>query len=454
MIDTERKNIMSFVPITGIVKRAVLDSWGDINRDHARYLAWAIDGLKKLCRETLKSSGKRYAILNINKNLNSAVLPCDFKEEIFVGLIDNCGQKVPLNVNPNIVNNFLIENEEPCDQSCHAKCNCYPKQICNDLQTTQIINKIIIKDVEYDQTVTMTLLPNGEYYKVTTTPVYNTALDAVQYIDKKEYITTFDTETCGCIKQTDTNQHLIAACNWDAYCCYCTSCTQSNTDFGGYKIFYETGTIHFDGAMIYDKVYLEYRGTLPKSGNEYLVPEVAYETLIEYTKHKAIANKKGVSRWERLDQFDSYTRERNNMTKVMGRMKFSDILHAALLVPQFNYNSNGCYTPARVSSGGGADTSPRQVFVTNTQYVNVPSPPVLPSKPTVIRVEGSEMEGGITYKNHSLAGVPLLIFANSFNRYLNDDEWVAVEGGGFTVLTGIYQEGDFFIVTPKWWIAA
>lgn len=447
----ERKNITSFVPLSRIVKRAVLDMYGDFERDEARYQAWAVDGLKKLTRETLKS-GKRFAVININKNLNSAILPCDFKEELYVGLINECGQKIPLNINPDIVNNFLIEKEVACDTPCASKCNCYPKQLCNDLQTTQVINKILISDTEYDQTVTTTLLPNGEYYKVTTTPVMNMVTSGIDYIDKKEYITTFDLETCGCVKPTEENTHLLAACNWDLYCCYCGPCKSSNTQYGGYKIFYETGTIHFDGAMIYDKFYLEYRGGLPKSGNEYLVPEVAYDCLIEYTKDKAIWNKKGVPQWERRDQNDRYLIERGNMAKVMGRMNLSDIIHSAMNVPKFNYNPDGCYTPS-VGSGGGTSSAPAPVLITSVQYVNVPSPaPGVPSRPTMIRVEGSELSGGTTYNNSILAGVPLLIDADPINRYLTDSEFTLVPAGGFTISIGTFGAGDWFTIIPKWWL--
>lgn len=447
----ERKDITSFIPLNRIVKRAVLDMYGDFAKDESRFQAWAIDGYKKLVRETLKS-GKRYAVININKNLNSAILPCDFKEEIFVGLIDNCGEKVALNVNPNIVNNFLIEDEVPCDQPCPEKCKCYPKQLCNDLQTTQIINKILINDTEYDQTVTTTLMPDGEFYQVTTTPIWNVATEEIDYINEKKYITNFDTAACGCIKPTEENKHLLAACNWDLYCCYCTKCKSRNTEFGGYRIFYETGTIHFDETMIYEKIYLEYRGVLPKSGNEYLVPEVAFDTLLELTKWYSVRNKKGVAQWERRDFFDNYTTERKNMTKVMGRMKLEDIIHSAMLVPQFDYNSSGCYTPRSIPQ---PPQDQNVTITTGIQYVNVPSasPAPNPGRPTTITIEGTQMTGGVTYINPILAGVPLLIFANPFNRYLTDSEYTLEPSGGFTILTGVYGAGDFFVLTPAWWLA-
>lgn len=443
----ERKDITAFVPLKNVVRRALLDTWGDFAKDEARYQAWAIDCIKLLTRQTLKT-GKRFALININKNLNSAILPCDFKEEIFVGLVDSCGEKIPLNINPNIVNNFLIEKEIPCDTPCPAKCNCYPKQLCNDLQTTQVINKITLNEIEYDQTVTKTLLPNGEYYQVTTTPVWNTVTDVVDYIDTKEYITTFDTETCGCIKPTARNECRLEACDWDLYCCYCTPCSKSNTEYGGYKIFYETGTIHFDGTMGCDKFYLEYLGSLPKSGNEYLVPEVAYETLIEMTKWYSVRNKKGVPQWERESFRNNFIIARTDMVKVMGRMSLTDIFHAASLVPQFNFNYNVCnsrgsYVPCVTNTVQSGST----VITTTTTVI-----PSGSCNPSIYTTNGSLMEGGTKYNNPRLIGVPFRVFANSFNRMLTTSEYIVLPTGGFDLspLGTVYGLADEFDIYPKW----
>lgn len=451
---SKRQDIQSFIPLSRIVKRAIVDMYGDYTKDEARFTLWAVDGLKKLVSQTLRS-GKRYAILNINKHLNSAVLPCDFKEAITVALINSCGEKIKLNINPDIVNNFLVEEEVPCDTACEAKCNCYPKQMCADLQTTQVINKILINDTEYNETVTTTLLPNGEYYKVTTTPILDMVSSTIVYKDKKEYVTSFDTAECGCIKPTERNCAKLECLCWDVFCCYCTSCNNGAEDFGGYKIFLETGTIHFDGAMIYDKVYLEYRGSMPKSGNEYLVPEVAYETLVQLTKSYSIQNKKGTALWERREQFDAYTREYGNMKKIMGRISLEDILQSALLVPKFDYNSNGCYTPSSVSRSS-ANTSQNQVIVRETVYVNVPSPaPPIATHPTIITFEGSEMTPGAgtsqIYTNTLLgSAVSVRVFANPLNRFLTVAEY-SFSGNQITINTGAtYGTGDFFDAFPRW----
>lgn len=447
---TKRQDIQSFIPLRKVVNRAIADMYGDHNKDEARFTMWAVDGLKKLTRETLRS-GKRYAVLNINKHLNSAVLPCDFNEEIYVGLIDSCGEKIDLNINNKIVNNFLIENEIPCDQPCEAKCNCYPKQMCADLQTTQVVNKAFINSVEYDQTVTTTLLPNGEYYKVTTTPILDIVTDTVVYQDKKEYIATFDTATCGCVKPTARNCAILECLCWDVYCCYCTSCKSTSEDFGGYRIFKETGTIHFDGAFVYDKAYLEYRGSMPKSGNEFLVPEVAYDTLRELTKSYSIQNKKGVPKWERDDQFEHYVRERSNMKKVLGRISLADILRSALMVPKFDFNANGCYTPASAFRSSTGTSLPTQVLVQETVYVSVPVPaPPTIQYPPLITFEGTEAAGGTTYSSSYLNNAnKIRIFSSPVNRMLTTAEYTWTPGTATIVLlTGPYGAGDWFDIFP------
>jgi len=300
-VSTTLQDLRTFVPVNKIGRRAAADMYEDFDKVEARYALWTVDGLKKLTRETLKSPMRR-AILKVNKYLNNAVLPCDFKSELGVYIINSCGEKVPLTINPNIVNAHLI-TEYPCESECEAKCGCLPKQLCADIQTTQVKNVIRIGDTDYEETVTSQLLPSGEYRIVTTTPYEDLHNGGIRYDDKIEYVTDFDTAACGCITPSERNLAKLEAVCWDAFCCYCAPCVPGNSEFGGYNIFEENGTIHFDGALASDKIYLEYRGALPKHGNEYLIPEVAYDTLVQWTKWCSIANKKGVPKWERDDQF-------------------------------------------------------------------------------------------------------------------------------------------------------
>lgn len=448
---TTLQDIRTFIPINKVVRQAALDMYADFEKVQAQYTAWAIRGIKKLTKETLKSP-KRYALLTVNKNLNNAVLPCDFKELIGAFLINSCGEKVPIVVNGNILPTTSIIDDLGCDVECEAKCGCYPKQLCEDIQTTQVINKITIGDAQYDETVTSTLTPNGEYYIVTTTPVLDMVESGIQYITKKEYVTSFDVAYCGCIKPTERNYARLEACCYEAWCCHCAPCADSTAEVGGYRIFEENGTISFDRSMPGDKVLLIYRGFLPKQGNEYLVPEIAFETLVEYTKHKSIANKKGVAQWERRDQLDAYRRERDNMTKSTIRFSLSDIMHSVLNVPKFSYNYNACggnggYIPYNA-------TAPTNTVQTNVQYVNLgSSSPPLPLRPTIVTFEGTEATGGVVYNNSILAtATSIRVFSNVFNRFLTSSEFNVIPTGGVDLspLGTVYSSGDFFDIIINW----
>lgn len=448
MATTTLQDLRTFIPVSNIVKQAILDMYGDYEKDQARFTNWAIRAIKKLTRETLKSP-KRYAMLTINKNLNNAVLPCDFKEEIGVYLLNNCNEKVPLTINPRITQAALIQ-DIGCEAECEAKCGCFPKQLCDDIQTTQVVNQLRIGDTLYDQTVTTTLLPGGEYYVVTTTPVLNTVTSGIDYINTKEYLTTFDLAECGCIKPTAQNSARLEHLCFDAWCCHCSECSGDTSTRGGYRIFEENSIIQFDGAMKCDKAYIEYRGFLPKSGNEYLVPEVAEDTIRELAKSYSIQNKKGVALWERREQFDHYTRERDNMTKVMGRMTLADIIHSALLVPKFNYNFNrNCWTDDMCNNEDSSSENATATTSNITAMANTTDTDCC-CKQIIITIQGIEMDNGVTYINSILSeAIDFRIFANPFNRFMNTDEYIKLPQGGFTLLTGIYGLGDWFDIFLK-----
>ena len=84
---TVSREIASMVPVRDIVRQAIMDTYGDFVNEEQRFTAWTIRGVKKLVRQTLRS-GKRYVILNVNKNLRTAILPCDFEEELAVFVVN------------------------------------------------------------------------------------------------------------------------------------------------------------------------------------------------------------------------------------------------------------------------------------------------------------------------------------------------------------------------------
>lgn len=334
-MDRPKNDITRSIFLSEIVSGAAMDMHADYGVVERRYSHWCARGIQKLTNESFKT-GKRKALLKINKSFNTATIDCDFIEELFVGYIDHKGERVPIHKNSRIVDTEAVETI-PDDVECEAQCKgCFSKAICNDLQTTQVLRVIDIHGTNYNETVTSTLEPNGTYYVITETPFYNTTSLVVEYRIKKEIKTTLDLEPCGCIKKTVENTNKIKDCNYNCYCTYCSpECREKGE--GGYRIFLETSTIKLNN-FDHDYVYIEWRGSLPKKNGQYIAPAIAKETLINWVKFKEIENKKGISRWEREDAFQAYKRERNNMDMVRGQMSLHDILYALDGTPRFTYH--------------------------------------------------------------------------------------------------------------------
>lgn len=334
-MNSEKGNIAKYVYLREIVGAAAMDMHSDLAVVERSFYHWAARALHKLTNETFKT-GKRYAIIPVNKSFNSATLDCDFIEALFVGEINSYGEKVPFHLNTKLINSEFVETIED-EGACQAKCTgCFSKAACNDLQTTEVLRSIDINGTEYDETKTSTLEPDGTYFVITETPFYNTTNMVVEYKTKKEYITTLDLEPCGCIKATVDNSSKLKTANYDCYCTYCSPVCRERKEVG-YKIFPETSTIKFDHNFTGDRFYMEWRGTVPKKNGEYIAPAIAKETLIHLTKFLSIQNKKGVALSEREWVFDQYRRERNNMDMVRGQMSLHDILYSLSKTPDLSY---------------------------------------------------------------------------------------------------------------------
>lgn len=448
----EKIDLTEMVTASSLAKLAVMDMYGNYVDDEARALVNVIRGIKKLTRQSVKSK-KRYAILNINKNTRTAILPCEYRKVISVFVIDSCDNRVDLNVNHKIINTEVLE-EIPCENECDKDCGCYPKQMCQDLSTSQVINKIRIGDTDYDETITYYLQPNGEYKAVTTTPYLNIGGGGgVIYKDKTDYVTTFDVADCGCIKQTEQNDCRLEVACPDVWACYCCdSCASADNDLGGYNIFPESGIIKFDRNFIYDKAYMAYRGFLPKQGNEYLIPEVASDAVVNWAKFLFIQNKKGVSRSDREWFLERYEQEYKNLRIITCRVSISDIINRVLTVPKFDYNSPViCVSTPSLNNISNITANIAAVTAITSEVVPATGLPSTGCNPAIITTNGQEMEGGVTYRNPTLVGVPFRIFATAINRALNESEYTVLTSGGFTITTGgIYGLLDQFDIFPKW----
>lgn len=331
--------LKKLVPLYRVISAAIIDTREDVGHVFQTYAHWAARGLKKLDREVLKT-GRRKVTLTVNRSTNTATLPPDFNEETFVGVVVD-GKKIPLKLRSELVDSKNIE-DIPCEDKCE-KCN-QDKTICEDLTITEETVLVVIMDSTYEQTVIKKLYPDGSYFLETRIPVWDTATDTVIYTTTKQFIAALSLKPCGCIDDTPQNIETIRVCCPDVYNCYYASCdTCCDTSYGGYKIFEETGLIQFDAVGKFTKVYMEYLGFMSKKNGQYMVPEVAFETLVEWVKYKSIQNKRynvadrTIDRW-----FENYTRERGNMSKIMGRISLSSIIQAIGLTPKFDIDSYVC----------------------------------------------------------------------------------------------------------------
>lgn len=318
------------VPLSKVVAASIIDVYGDIGRTQQLHTHWAARGLKKLYQENLPYISRR-VLLPVNKNTNTASLPVGFSYETFVGFIEN-GEKVSLSSNPDLINESSIEiAEEDICPRCKQDLG-----ICEDLVVTEDLKNITINGTVYQETVTKKLYPNGDYYLETLSPVLNIGSQDIEYVTKKEFIVNFDLNSCGCPQNTSDNVVKIEQYCPDVYSCYYLPCGCNRRTSGTYRIFEETGLLQLESTFNHDKVYVEYKSFLSKINGAYMVPEVAFETLVEWTKFKSIQGRNNISTFDKRWQKQNYIDERRNMEKAMGKVNLKVIVEASRTLPIFD----------------------------------------------------------------------------------------------------------------------
>lgn len=434
------------VPLMRVVSAAILDSKEDIGKTQELYLHWASRGLKKLNREVLKM-GKQKVTLVVNRSTNTATLPPDFHEESFIGVMVN-DKKIPLKLRPDLVDTKNIQ-DIPCEDSC-PRCK-QDKAICEDLTVTEDIVLVTVNGIVAQQTVIKKLYPNGNYYLETKIPVWDIDSAGIIYTTTKEFITAFDMKPCGCIDTTPANIEKIKCCCPDVYCSHFAPCDNSCVvDYGGYRIFEETGLIQFDAVGKFTQVYMEYWGFMPKKNGQYQVPEVAFETLVEWTKFKDIDGKRNIPNNDKQWRWNRYRMERSNMEKILGRISLGQIIQSIGLIPKFDLEApiTECFisqatTPTVAVATTSCDPAPcpPQVIV---------SPPLpgekklTPFQLAVIAGIGSGPTAGLTtYQSGALIG------ATNVDYIIVNNTIETIKGGQFTFdsVTGIIDRA------PNVWFA-
>ena len=329
--------LRNLTPLSKVVRAAIADSHEDIGKSEELYSFWAARGLRKLLRESLRI-GVRRVYIYVNPNTKTANLPIDFKEETFVGIINSEGFKEALLPNDRIIDT-VGTIDKGCEESKCQRCE-QPASICDDLQITESENIIVINGADYIEKVFRKLYPNGDYTLETITPVLNTQTSVVEYQKTSKYITKLDLKVCGCLETTPENIEKVRCCCEDVYNTYYSHGCGCTGHHGSYKIFEETGRIQFDPKFPFSKIYMEYIGFMPKIKGDYYVPEVAFETLVEWTKFKSIdgKNSRTVPNSDKQWRWNMYLNARRNMDKELGRVSLSVILSAAEVTPKFDYH--------------------------------------------------------------------------------------------------------------------
>lgn len=427
-------NKNSIVPLSRAVNAALLDTYADKGKSQILFTHFAAREFKLLDTQILKSSKRTPVLLSVNPNTRTATLPCDFEEELFVGVLVN-GIKIPIKLNSSIANSKYVE-DIPCEDTCH-KCNAN-KAICEDLAITVTTTTVTINAVNYEQSVTKKMYPNGDYYLETNTPYLNIQNNVVEYITGKQFIAHIDLKPCGCVNETVANIATIQTCNPDVYCQYFAPCdTSCNINYGGYKIFPESGLIQFDYKFNFTKVYLEYKGYLIKIDGQYYIPSVAFETVVEGTKYRAIKDKRNVPEITVRRKKDDYKEARASMRQVLGRTSLANIINSILTTPKFDIYFEDYYgscataiTPAPVISSASSTLSTSGNAGTNV--IAQPTKGYVPF--TFVRiVSGVDVNGVATIQDNVLIGA-----LNMSILIVNDTTYTAAKGD-FTLdnITGI-----------------
>lgn len=436
------------VPISKIVNAAMADSYANVGKSKEQFFHWCTRGVKKLNMETLKLN-KRRVLLEVNHNTKTASLPLDCDNLFFVGYINEHGERVSLGNNTNLVSEDAIADIEP--EECCPKC----KQdigICNDLEVTETEEIVILNGDTYTKTVIKKLYPNGDYFLETTMPYYNTVTEGVEYATTKEFIKHFNLADCGCILNTEENISNLQSCAPDVYECYFSHCSSKcDHHYGGYNVMEEIGVIQLDRRYRKQKLYIEYYGFLPKVNGQYAVPQVAFETLVEWIKYKSIANKNNVNQGTIDRALANYMRERDNMVKVLGRVPLAAIIRAANKTPVFEFE----YTDGRTLCKKTSSPYVSQITSSNVCGINNTSTSTSPSRylaPFQLAVKVGQadgpIEGEFTYFNRELIGALNLnhIIVNNGNETTTDDNFTFDSATGIITRINPWVEGATLVV--------
>lgn len=222
----------------------VLDVWRDMNLFSVKYT--------------------KRILLPVDKRTNSITSPCDFLFLSSLSRIDDCNKIVPMAINNQLHDDII---DLSLDKDCHCECQC-KSTLCGQAKYYEPIVEVtseLMPDATFRdfQSSTRKKLENGILYIERTFPVrvygQNNAFEDVILQTETEEICQFDTEPCGCVKDTKENaDKLNLSCNADTYDIDCGRTTCATPVEEGFN-FDETGSrLILPSGFTDDKALLRY----------------------------------------------------------------------------------------------------------------------------------------------------------------------------------------------------
>lgn len=329
---------IALVPISKVVNAALIDNYATPS-DIQRYQHWVARGYQKLINEVLPTKIER-AILPVNKAINTANLPCDVETEVGVWVING---NYRVRIYPDTE---LLSNKEIVRYGTDVCKRCgRPKSICEEMTYEEVTRSVKINDAFYDEVTVKKILPNGDYILEVNVPFYDSVKDEVIFKKESKLIAHFDMDECGHPKDNDINNQRLK--EYAPTCWYASCRCSDNRGSITYNIFYESGLIQLSPNFKGDEIYIEYQSSMPRIGGRLMIPKIAFETLVQWTKFKAIEGKKNEALSRQNWFLERYKEERRNMEIILGREGISlDYIGrlintvAPISVYQYEYPSN------------------------------------------------------------------------------------------------------------------
>lgn len=274
---------------------------------------------------------------------------------------------------------------------------------------------------------------------------------SVVYDKKKEFISHLELLGCGCPKHSSENIAKIKESNKEVYDCY-LQCDCGEEVEASYSIFPESGLIKVSQDFPYDEIYLEYRSFIPKVNGQYVVPEVAFETLVEGIKFKSIQHKANISVYEKQWHKQNYITAKKNMIRVLRRISLKTVLDLARSLPVFDVimPKNKTVVPYSPKNASALDQIPRsdaQSVVTEKEITIISKGAFVlakrvgqPDAPTL---------GATTYQNDELKGaknIEYIIVSNQIETLIGGDFTFNEATGTIDRSPNMWAEGDTLIV--------